>query len=361
MSQNTNQPILFDPNILNDPLFQSAFHDFVTQRRSNNNEYPTQLNASPRNTFPVSQHILNNSPGIGISMSQNIDQYPTTPGGDDSSNRTPIISQEVEAAQGGDDDDDDEDEAEQVTKGKEKVTKERWGKEEDKVLVSGYLNCGGDPEEGTDQTKSKLWKEIKRIYDTENQRRSSIIHPRTMKSIKRCWATINECVTLWVSQLGEAERMRLSGMAIENVEERAHELYSQKKNGKNFTFYHCWVEMKHLPRWMTGKDSTVISQGSSKRSTDDACLLRPDGVKKVKAQRKSKGVSTSLDDFNTTLSGMQESRGMIAKHITNLIDYQKERDAKKMRFKMFSLFMSKSYLEPEEAAYLEKLKQEFMQ
>ncbi|XP_074289135.1 uncharacterized protein LOC141614275 [Silene latifolia] len=129
-----------------------------------------------------------------------------------------------------------------------------------------------------------------------------------MKSIKRRWATINESVTLWVSQLGEVDRMRMSGMAIENVEDKAHDIYSQKKKGKSFTFYHCWVEMKHLPRWIPGKDSTIVSQGSSKRSSDEAGIPRPDGVKKAKAQRKQKSIATSLDDFNTTLSGLQSER-----------------------------------------------------
>ncbi|KAK9668347.1 hypothetical protein RND81_13G054000 [Saponaria officinalis] len=186
----------------------------------------------------------NSSPRVLFPMSQHIDQYPTTRGGDESNDI------------GGKDDDEDES---TLGKGKGKATKERWNKEEDKTLVSGYLNCGSDSEERTDQTKVKLWKEIKHIYDSEVQKRKNIIHLRTMKAIRKRWATINETVTLWVSQIREANRMRTRGMAIENIEEKAHDLYNQKKKGRNFTFYHCWVAMKHLPRWMPGKDATIVS------------------------------------------------------------------------------------------------------
>ncbi|XP_010669305.3 uncharacterized protein LOC104886554 [Beta vulgaris subsp. vulgaris] len=237
-----------------------------------------------------------------------MDQNPSTPGGDGSNNRIPI-GDYYQTQQLGDDDDayddDDEDEADQGGKGKNKILKERWGHDEDIALVSGYLNCGGDPLVGTDQSKAKLWIEIKRIYDAEVVKKPSLIHRRTMKSIKAHWRTINRLVTLWVSQLGEAERMKSSGMAITDVEAKAHELYKQKQNNKAFKLYHCWMGMRHLSRWQPGYDSTVVSQSSSKRSSDEVVSVRPDGQKKAKAQRKMKGVATSLDDFNNTLSEMQ--------------------------------------------------------
>lgn len=343
--QNTN--IAFDPNMLNNPQIQALFQAFVLQ-----SQQPSNFETPPHTPVNLS------SP-----MSQYMDQNPTTPGGDGSNNRIPI-GDYYQTQQLGDDDDayddDDEDEADQGGKGKNKILKERWGHDEDIALVSGYLNCGGDPLVGTDQSKAKLWKEIKRIYDVEVVKKPSLIHPRTMKSIKAHWRTINRLVTLWVSQLGEAERMKSSGMAITDVEAKAHELYKQKQNNKAFKLYHCWMGMRHLSRWQPGYDSTVVSQSSSKRSSDEVVSVRPDGQKKAKAQRKMKGVATSLDDFNNTLSEMQGERITIRKNIEEMMDYQKQRDEKKMRFKMYQLLMTKPSLDAVEFEYYEKLREEFM-
>ncbi|XP_056685447.1 uncharacterized protein [Spinacia oleracea] len=269
----------------------------------------------------------------------------------------------------GEDEDEDEDEEEvqvqnneviKVNKGKQK--KDMWFAEEEKYLVPAYINCSGDPEKGTDQKKEAVWNEIKGSYDASVVNNLNVLHKRTMKSLKKRWGQINEAVTSWVAALGLAERMQASGEVINDLEEKAHELYRHKrKDGQPFIFHHCWLGMQHLPRWMHGRDSTIVSEGSSKRSSDEAGMpKRPDGVKKVKAQKKLKGVTTSLDEFNNTLSGMSNERGMIRKEMSDMLEYQKHRDETKLRFKMFQFLMTKSHLEPFEEEYLAKLKEEFM-
>ncbi|XP_010677752.2 uncharacterized protein LOC104893353 [Beta vulgaris subsp. vulgaris] len=322
--------------MLNNPQFLAMFQAFVNQN-------------APQNLSPGTQHPT----------SQRVDPYPTTPGGDSSSNRMRVENQFPTQSL-----DDDEDVVQvqvpepQVTISKQ--VKDRWVAEEDRHLVSAYLNCSGDPEKGTDREKGALWLEIKVAYEATTAKTPNVMHKRTMRVIKRRWSQINEGVTLWVAQLAVVQRMQTSGEVINDIEAKAHDLYRQKKD-KAFEFYHCWEAMHHLTRWMPGKDSTVVSEGSSKRSSDEAgTSMRPDGWKKMKAQNKLKGVATSLDEFNNTLSAMQNERGLMRKGMSYMLEYQKQRDETKMRFKMFQLLMTKSYLKPFEEENLAKLKEEFM-
>ena len=93
------------------------------------------------------------------------------------------------------------------------------------------------------------------------------MHKRTTRAIKRRWSQINEGVTLCVAKLATAKHMQASGEVINDIEAKAHDLYRQKKD-KAFKFYHCWVAMHELPRCIYDKDSTVVSEGSPKRSSD---------------------------------------------------------------------------------------------
>ncbi|XP_057250049.1 uncharacterized protein LOC104884420 [Beta vulgaris subsp. vulgaris] len=291
--------------MLNNPQFLAMFQAFVNQN-------------TPQNLSP------------GTPTSQRIDPYPTTQGGDSSSNRMRVENQF--STQSLDDDED----VVQVQVPEPQVTT------------------------GTDRDKGVYWLEIKVSYDAAVAKTPNVMHKRTMRAIKRRWSQINEGVTLWVAQLAAVQRMQTSGEVINDIEAKAHDLYRQKMN-KPFEFYHCWEAMHHLTRWMPGKDSTVVSEGSSKRSSDEAgTSVRPGGWKKTKAQNKLKGVATSLDEFNTTLSGMQTERGLMRKGMSDMLEYQKQRDETKIRFKMFQLLMTKSYLEPFEEEYLAKLKEEFM-
>lgn len=213
-------------------------------------------------------------------------------------------------------------------------------------MVSIYLNCFGDIEEGTDRQKGVLELEIKESYNAIVAKRLNIMNKRTMKAIKRCWRQINEGVTLLESHLTAAGRMRASGEFINDTEAKEHDLYKQKKGvDTTFQFYHCWVAMQHLPKWMSSRDSIVVGEGSSKRSSDETGkFMRPDGVKKVKAQNKFKGVAISLDESNNTLSGMQNEQGLMRLGMFDMLEYQKQRDHEtKMRFKLFQLLMTKSY------------------
>ncbi|KAL2904266.1 Glutathione S-transferase T3 [Bienertia sinuspersici] len=157
-----------------------------------------QNQQNPNLGYPL-QNQYTSTPGSFFPILQHVDPSPTTPGGDGSSNKTPgddfYPTQELG---------EEEDEEVYIGKGKGKGTRGRWVNAEDLALVSGILNCGGDIETGTDQTKAVLWKKVKEIYDTEAKKSPHVIHERTMKSLKSRWSTINEAVTLWVSQKGEA-------------------------------------------------------------------------------------------------------------------------------------------------------------
>ncbi|KAL2899038.1 Protein HLR1, partial [Bienertia sinuspersici] len=172
-----------------------------------------------------------------------------------------------------------------------------------------------------------------------------------MKSLKSRWSTINEAK-------GEVEHLQASGMAIDDVEEKANELYSQQSKGKRFAFQYCYNTLKdRSTRWKPGQDSTIIKGGSSRILSDDAGMTRPVGVKKIEAQKKMKEVALKLDEFNSNLSGISSNRGSIRQSIEELIPFEKDKEEKEMRWRMLEMLMNKPDLDSSDAQYLAKLKE----
>ena len=163
------------------------------------------------------------------------------------------------------------------------MNRDRWSCEEDLCVVFAVLNCRGDIVVGTDITKATLWKKIIQIYNDEIGKRPNIIQKRTEKSIRGRWGLINGDVVKRISQLGEAERMQASGTNVDDVEQTTLLLFKQA-HGKKFIFQHCVADLtEYCTRWRPGQDSTDLTIDSSKRSSDEVGLPRPDKVKKVKA------------------------------------------------------------------------------
>ena len=122
------------------------------------------------------------------------------------------------------------------------MNRDRWSCEEDLCVVFAVLNCRGDIVVGTDITKATLWKKIIQIYNDEIGKRPNIIQKRTEKSIRGRGGLINGDAVKWISQWGEAERMRTSGTNVDDVEQTTLLLFEQA-HGKKFIFQHSVADL----------------------------------------------------------------------------------------------------------------------
>ncbi|KAK9713186.1 hypothetical protein RND81_06G009800 [Saponaria officinalis] len=222
-----------------------------------------------------------------ISIPQQINQpIEHSPGGNESSNRTP--SEDLWGAQQLQKKDSVVVELFADEGNKERSGRVKWSIKEDEALVSAYLNAGGNEKKGTNQNKGDLWKTIARLYEEAREDAPTAIKERSFKSLTSRWDTINRDVSRWVRVYAQAQRDKASGQSDEDVENHAHYLYQQRYNGVKFTLMHAWKEMRHMRKWQAGNNELPSeSGGSSKRSqpdtpTDERENFRPEGIKKAK-------------------------------------------------------------------------------
>ncbi|XP_056697400.1 uncharacterized protein [Spinacia oleracea] len=314
-------------------------------------------------------------------VNQIIQNSPTTPGGERSSNLTPPEDPRG-SQQAGDDvdganDDADDDVVETLYENNTIVSREKWGAKEDDALISAWIECAvEDPKTTTDQSLAIMWRNIMALYDQAREDNPSTMRPRSLRSMKSRWGIINRDVSTWVGCYAEAIKRYKSGTNTHDEMTEAHEIYRGTCNGSRFGLIGCWEMLRDLDKWRPiDLDVPSSGGGSSKRlepdtPTDEGPITRtrrrrPDGVKKTK--RKGKSVASSAMSEMNVIKGkhkdVDERRIDVAEH---MLEYQKERDAIKARkkegekrFKLFSVLLAKPNLsEDEKESYL-KLKQEF--
>uniref|UniRef100_A0A803KTK3 Coatomer subunit delta n=1 Tax=Chenopodium quinoa TaxID=63459 RepID=A0A803KTK3_CHEQI len=274
--------------LLIDNSNRSGSVEFAVPAADSSAFFPISVQFSAVNTFSGLKGTLRPT-------SPQVEPHPTTPGGDRISTRMPFECQYPKQSLA-----DDKDEV-QV---------------HDIELISG--NKGGERTGGM-QKKINTWFPLTSIVSVIQRKQQ--IDKRERYGLKSKSPMTQHCYSVGLHNL---VKRRASGYVVNDVEAKAHELYVQKREGgQPFVFYHCWVGMQHLPRWMSGKVSTVVSEGSSKRSSDEAGMpKRPDGVEKVKAQNKMKGVAAAcMDELNNNIGGLKDERGLMRKGMSDMLEY----------------------------------------
>ncbi|CAN6209995.1 unnamed protein product [Urochloa humidicola] len=105
--------------------------------------------------------------------------------------------------------------AARVSQGRTKKFKD----EEDRLLVSAWLNVGMDPVQGVDQPQTSFWS---RIYDYFHANKSFEIQDRNQ-----------------------------SGCSVDDKIASACALFkAEDKKGRNFALMHCWRILKDKPKWI---------------------------------------------------------------------------------------------------------------
>ncbi|KAG6628713.1 hypothetical protein CIPAW_14G032000 [Carya illinoinensis] len=117
--------------------------------------------------------------------------------------------------------------------------------EEDKLLVSAWLNCSLDAVQGTDQKHSQLWEKIFEYFhqfkETTNE--------RTIKSLIHRWSVIQKATNKFCAKLAQVEGLNQSGMTEQDKFDKAKVMY-QSLEKCSFQFEHCWQLLKDQPKWI---------------------------------------------------------------------------------------------------------------
>nr|POE56929.1 glutathione s-transferase t3 [Quercus suber] len=188
--------------------------------------------------------------------------------------------------------------------------------DEDKLLVSAWLNISMDAVEGTNQRLDKFWKKIWQYFCKNNTYGTT----RSASSLKSRWGNINRETSRFAGIMAKIEARNPSGVTYEDKLKDAKELYKEspaqttgKKSG--FAFEHCWVELKNQPKWNMPKERSKgfpqtpssIDEGGS-NDDDTVELERPIGRKAEKAKRKRTDGDKGFDDYLAKkLQYMEES------------------------------------------------------
>ncbi|KAK9935368.1 hypothetical protein M0R45_022471 [Rubus argutus] len=118
--------------------------------------------------------------------------------------------------------------------------------EEDKLLVSAWLNTTLDPIIGNDQKGAAYWKRIWEYFYAEKN--FELECERNQGSLMHRWSGIQLDVNKFCGIYAEIERTRASGTTEQDRIMEAKQKFRSDR-GYNFAYEHCWHLLKFHPKW----------------------------------------------------------------------------------------------------------------
>ncbi|KAK9080096.1 hypothetical protein SSX86_001771 [Deinandra increscens subsp. villosa] len=214
--------------------------------------------------------------------------------------------------------------------------------EEDKLLVSAWLNCSIDAVQGTDQKYAQLWE---KIFGYFQQHRETTAE-RTIKSLIHRWSCIHRATNKFCAKLAQVESLNQSGITEQDKLEKAKVMY-QAIEKSNFQFEHCWHLLKDQAKWISRSTkqrkavvpspTPTITPSSTQNVIENEIieLERPMGRKAAKAKRKAQGrqVEEVMELKKMRYTLLEESR-IQEKEFYRLkaekMEYDKEKENKRL-------------------------------
>ncbi|KAG5528353.1 hypothetical protein RHGRI_029129 [Rhododendron griersonianum] len=114
--------------------------------------------------------------------------------------------------------------------------------EEDKLLVSAYLNVSLDVVQGNDQKLKTYWR---RVWDYFHEHMP--LAQRNENSLMNRWSIIQLSVNKFYGCFAGIEAKHQSGMNEEDKVSKANKSYKELHGG-SFQFEHCWNILKYQPK-----------------------------------------------------------------------------------------------------------------
>lgn len=224
--------------------------------------------------------------------------------------------------------------------------------EEDKLLVSAWLNISMDPVTGTDQNKTTFWQRVEELFHQSKKGGSN----RTENSLMNRWSTIQFSTNKFCTFYAMIQSLNQSGTTEEDKVEAARDMYRKfNDSGSAFQFEHCWVILKNQPKWSlecekknqqkeprTGVSKStpnLVNLGDDNVETDTFVDLEPPmGTKAAKELKRKNSENPSLTLISGALNEIKESIKLVDKKM-EMLDRTYAQEREKLRIKKEKLAM----------------------
>ena len=142
------------------------------------------------------------------------------------------------------------------------ASKARKGKnfssEEERQLCRSFLHVSQDPIAGNRQRAGAFWDRIARHYQEHKPQGRE---DRSTRSLETKWGAIKHDVAKFVAVHSQVLNLKESGTSLEDVLQRALELYRVKHPKQHgFLYMHCWTILKDIPRWFDSAIEVRVRQ-----------------------------------------------------------------------------------------------------
>ncbi|XP_038719541.1 glutathione S-transferase T3-like isoform X1 [Tripterygium wilfordii] len=171
--------------------------------------------------------------------------------------------------------------------------------DDDKLLVSAWLNTSKDSIQGNAQNSNRYWQRINEFFNTHGG-------PRTQASLKQRWNDINKKCQKFSGYLSQIEGRHPSGQIEQGMLDNAKSMYVELER-KPLMLEHCWILLKEEVKWQetlsnkrhkTSSVSLHDTHESSIGGDDDERSINQDRPLGTKAAKKlaASGSKSSISD-----------------------------------------------------------------
>lgn len=213
------------------------------------------------------------------------------------------------------------------------VGAKKWSLEEDKRLITAWINTSVDPITGADQKRTSFWGKVAANFNTHAPKGAM---QRSGKTCNARWNRTYPLVNKWVGIMDQMERNNVSGSNIEDIMNRAHETFL-KRVGRKFDLEHWYYMLKDQPKWRIFCDT--LDEGQSKRlkvnemggysspstpveedlEVENDGTVRPIGRKAAKRKLQQKATNALVDLVINHLSTLGATANEKVKIFRNLV------------------------------------------
>ena len=163
-----------------------------------------------------------------------------------------------------------------------------FSSEEDRQLYRSFLHVSQDPIAGNGQRAGAFWDRIARHYQKHKPHGRE---DRPARSLETKWGAIKHDVAKFVAVHSQVLNLKESGTSLEDVLQRALELYRVKHpKQQGFLYIHCWTILKDIPRWFVSAVEVHVRQAM--KTPPPQPLKR----RRLSSERADAGEPTSFKD-----------------------------------------------------------------
>ncbi|XP_015689098.2 uncharacterized protein LOC102708776 isoform X1 [Oryza brachyantha] len=204
------------------------------------------------------------------------------------------------------------DDVPRASKGSQKRTK-NFRDDEDRLLVSAWLNIGMDPIQGSDQPLGAYWRRIHQYFHANKTFDSD----RTQGPLMNRWGVIQHDVNLFCGCLSKIETRNQSGCSVDDkvslfvtnetmscmficdilvnayffcvcylhIASACAMFKAEDIKNTNFAYMHCWKILKDMPKWIAWKNHRAATKIASNKKQKTVSNSSPASARMLKIQK----------------------------------------------------------------------------